>query len=460
MDYRSEWRRYDRRGQSTHMIFLYLQAHDLEDEIDETATQLIEFLGGYQDYSVLAEELFDEFSSGEDPGETYREWNPSGLRSSDATELLVLQIAERIKELYEELDDMYDDAQPLIVDHEDVVDKLRGLIGGGKPSLGLRFKNFDTDNDGLSDVDEVALGLDPAVSNEDDGFVVLVAPDDGEVFDFPGETEIGFEFEEFDSDVVLRYNLIIETAGGERQLLRQDVDDTEDVSLEQLAGDSGVFTEFIDDDGLLDLRWRIDVVLDADQLFSDAPGNTFTVSSQTRSFQIQTPVQTDTVIVDLEPVGPTTITGGQRATIRGRISEVNALGRWEIRVAYDPSVLDFDRGFRLGLFTGSTVFFGDDPGGIVTISGTVPRGSGGISGEDLIFELQFLILDEGETTIEVDSVALEDILGQEIEAEPGDEVDLTIFTQGPNSIDPFGNPNNPNGVPGGPPGGGKGSGIK
>ena len=51
-DYLAEWRRYERRGQSTHMIFLYLQAKELEDEVDETALQLLEFLGGYGEVSL------------------------------------------------------------------------------------------------------------------------------------------------------------------------------------------------------------------------------------------------------------------------------------------------------------------------------------------------------------------------------------------------------------------------
>ena len=352
-----------------------------------------------------------------------------------------MAIAAQIQEIYEQLDDIYDDAAPLIIDNEDVYETLRGLLAGGKPSLWLRFKNFDTDNDGLSDVDEVALGLDPAVSNEGDGFITLVAPDEDETFDFPGDSEISFEFEEMETDLVERYNLVLVAGGGARQLVRQNVDDTEDVSLAQLVGDGGVFADLLEPDGTLVLDWHIVAEIDADELLSDPVGGFIEVASATRSLTIQTPVQEDTVVIDLAAVGPTTIVGGTRAVIRGSISEVNSLGQWEIRVAYDPTVLDFDRGFRLGLFSTSTVFFGDDPGGIVTISGVVPRGSGGISGEGEIFELEFIIIDEGETVIEVEGVELFDILGRPIEAEPGDDVELDIFFQGPSS------------VPGGPSGG-------
>src|SRR5690606_270398 len=100
--------------------------------------------------------------------------------------------------------------------------------------------------------------------------------------------------------------------------------------------------------------------------------------------------------------------------------------RWSITVLYDPSVIEFDRGRRSGLFSGSTVFFSDTSSGVVTISGQVPAGDPGISGEGEIFILEFRPADFGLTTVEVDDAELSDSFDNEIEAEGGDDVDVSV----------------------------------
>jgi hypothetical protein len=121
--------------------------------------------------------------------------------------------------------------------------------------------------------------------------------------------------------------------------------------------------------------------------------------------------------------------------VRGVISEIDSLGRFEIRLSFDPSMLRFESGRRLGLFSMSTVFFGDQPGGILVISGSVPAGSPGISGEGDMFELSFTVLDEeGDTTIEGSEAELFTVLGPEINAGFGESVDLSIEAAGGSSV--------------------------
>ena len=79
------------------------------------------------------------------------------------------------------------------------------------------------------------------------------------------------------------------------------------------------------------------------------------------------------------------------------------------------------------MFVGSTVFFSDEPGGVVVISGEVTRDSTGITGEGNIFELEFNSLESGDTTIEVDGLLLDNFLGGEIESESGRVVDLEVI---------------------------------
>ncbi|MCH7472841.1 FecR domain-containing protein [bacterium] len=402
--YEQEWDRYERRDQAAQMVYLYAMVLDLWEKVDEAA----------DDFEALSAEIGD-----------------AGIGGVLGVADIVVSIAAKLAALYERLEAIADEAEPLIIDNEDLLESLRGTLPPGDPALGLRWKMFDTDNDGISDVDETALGLDPMVGN-DDGFIVLIAPDDGEVVEFPENLELTFEFEELDTDLVTAYHLVIEAGG--RQWTRSNASDSEDVDLALLIGEGGVFAGDLSPGGALEAEWFVIAEIDEDELFLNLaalnpgfpPGIGAGLSSERRVITIQGPAQADVVVVDLILAGPATVNLGGTVRIRGVMSEVAAMGQWEIEISYDPTVLDFEGGRRLGMFTGSTVFFGDEAGGIVTVSGIAPRDSAGVSGQGDIFELEFIAADTGVSFVQVDGVALLDILDNAIDAEPSDDVDVEV----------------------------------
>ena len=236
-EYQQEWRRYERRDQVTHMVVLYAQVLAVQAQVDDAAER----------FAALQGEIPEEI-----------------VGIAPLPEMLQ-HIAELFAQLYAMLEEFADDAEPIITDNEEILDMLNGLIGPGDPTLGLRWGLFDTDNDGISDIDEIALGLDPWAAN-DQGFIELIAPEDDDQVDYPEETELTFEFEMLDTDLVEEYQLVFEIGG--QRWARRDVDDSEDVDLTPLVGENGVFQAALDDEGALALQWYVVAVIEEDQLFA------------------------------------------------------------------------------------------------------------------------------------------------------------------------------------------------
>jgi hypothetical protein len=323
----------------------------------------------------------------------------------------VVEDDAQIRALHERMEEMQDEIGPLISDNEELRDQLRGLIDPGDPVLGTRFENMDTDNDGLSDVAEVSLGLDPLDSNTD-GFIELVSPQDDETFQRGVDESVAFQFEPLDTDQRVDYRLVLENGG--QQLSRDHIRERIEIAVEDLTK---VFRDD-DGDGRIDVEWFIE------GRYAQNGGVVVHFTSETRQFTIESPAAQH-VIIDLDSASNIQRLGGD-ILVHGSISEVNNLGEWEIRVAYDPQVLQFERGRKLGIFSPATVFFGDQAGGVIVISGSAPRGGGGISGEGEIFELQFTALAAEDTVVEGQDVTLTDTADQEIDTEFGNEADLSI----------------------------------
>jgi len=405
-DYEEEWRRMEHNGQDVQLTYLYAQVLGLREQVDADNARFLD----------ISEDIANA-----DPAVA----GTFGLGG------LVETIAQLIEELYERMDELANDAEPLIGDNQELLDSLQGLIEPGDPRLGLRWKLIDTDNDGISDVDETALGLDPFANSAGD-FIQLVAPDDGEQLDFPAVSSADFEFEPLDTDIDVTYNLVLEAEG--RQLLRRNVRDVERVNLSEVVGETGTFDDLTGADGLLTLEWYVVAEVPADALFQRIAqldpgfhaGLGGSLTSERRELTIQVPPEQETVVIDLTASGPSQVNVDDRVVIRGSISEIEALKQWEISVAYDPSVLEFESGRRLGLFGASVVFFGDEPGGFVAISGQVPNNAAGLVGEGDIFELTFLAIAEGDSTVEVQDALLTDTVGNEIPADSGESVDVTV----------------------------------
>jgi len=445
--YEDEWQRYERRDQTSRLVFLYAEVLQLQEALGLAAGdyglivdnpgeapealaqlfgQLAESLPDPQSEDLA--KLADEFTAQAEQVEDYfgGEGGPFniGLALSDVTLLFA--------ELYNRLAELAWDAEPYITDAQDLLDELGGHIEPGNPVLGLRWNVFDTDNDGLSDMDEQQLGTDPLVSNEDTGFIQLIAPDDGDAVDYPDDEFVTFEFEPLDSDVVEGYDLLI-TAGG-LQWLRSDVDDMEDVELYLLVGGNGAFHDLLMGNDSLMVMWKIIARLD-ESLVQDrittsrqVAATSLNVASLERSLTINLPAPSGEATIYLEPAGPVSVDPQEPVRVRGVIEGADNLGSWEITIVYDSSVLQFDNGRRLGLFGNSTLFFGDQMGGVLTVSGSVPRGANtGVSGDGDIFELEFLALESGSTTVEIDDATMTDFFDNDVEVEIGDSVDIDVF---------------------------------
>jgi hypothetical protein len=445
--YEDEWQRYERRDQTSRLVFLYAEVLQLQEALDlaagdyglivdnpgEAPEALVQLFGQLAEslpdpQSEDLAKLADEFTAQAEQVEDFfgGEGGPFniGIALSDVTQLFA--------ELYSRLADMSWDAEPYITDAQDLLDELGGHIEPGNPALGLRWNVFDTDNDGLSDMDEQQLGTDPLVSNEDTGFIELIAPDDGDAVDYPDDEFVTFEFEPLDSDVVEGYDLLIQAGG--LQWLRSDVDDMEDVELALLVGGNGAFHDLLMGNDSLMIMWQIIARLD-ESLVQDrittsrrVAATSLNVASLERSLTINLPAPSGEATIYLEPAGPVSVDPQEPVRVRGVIEEAENLGSWEITIVYDSSVLRFDNGRRLGLFGNSTLFFGDHMGGVLTVSGSVPRGAdAGISGDGEIFELEFLALESGSTTVEIDDATMTDFFDNDVEVEIGDSVDIDVF---------------------------------
>lgn len=455
-DYEKEWNRYERNDQRFQMLYLYVQVLYAWDSLDELGSDYASFLEDAEPRLIvpvpdgLANSAFTSFSDSEDPGDNFDYYDDQFglLRRITSEELrqgiggVLRMIASDNRDAYEILRNFMDDAEPFIDTNQDLIDQLQGLIEpSGNPALSLRWKLFDTDNDGISDVDETMLGLDP-FDNNSDGFITLLNPDDGEELAYPDDSEVEFSFEELDTDFIEQYDLVLTSSRG-RQWVARDVDNDTTVETEFLFGNGGIFADDIvaDSSGrTLELSWQIVAKVDEDELFAGiaAANPDFasafggTIASEQRELTITAPFIDQEVIIDLEGIGRTDVTwDGQlfspdTVRIRGLISDVSDLRRWSITVLFDPSVLEFDRGRRSGLFSGSTVFFSNNSSGVVTISGQVPAGDPGISGNGEIFVLEFRPSELGFTTVEVDEAELEDSFDNPIDAEPGDDVDVSV----------------------------------
>jgi len=394
-DLEDEWARYERHDQFGQMLLLYAQGIlPLGEQVDEEAAWFDTTIEG-----VDAESLGD---------------------TAGSIQLL-------LADLYARLDDLSADATSLIEDNQDLLDYFSGLIPSGDPTLGLRWGLMDTDGDGLSDVDEITLGTDPVLSNADDGFFDLLAPDDGEIYEYPTDRTITFEFEPLDGDFVLGYDLLIESGG--EQWLRNNVEDSEIVSPEIITGPGAVFSDMLVITDEITLDWKVVAQLDPDIFFSRGTSQLgaggLSISSNTRQIVIEKPVL-EPADLYLVPEIAGAISVEDTFRVRCVIEDVTGMAGWEITVLYDPSVMAFETGRKLGLLGGATLFFSDLLGGVVVISGVIPTGDTGVTGTGDLFELEFIATDEGLGTIEISDATLRNIADGELPVELGDEVDVEI----------------------------------
>ena len=432
-EYHSEFQRYFERDEVAKSIVLYAQILSYMERVDERSAQYFEFLhnpglaalapggldipgsGGADEFAALAGMLAGAFAAPE-------------LDEPAAA------AAKAYADAYSMFLDIASDAEPLIDGHEDVLDQLHGLLYEDDPSpgFGLRWNLADSDNDGLSDIDEQLLGTDPYSDESLDGFITLLSPDDGDAFDYPADDEIEFAYEPLESDYILGYNLILEAGGF--SFLMANANDSEDVPLALLAGPDGAFLNTVGPDGEIEVAWYVAAEVDdtvlAGQLGPGGPGGAnfgALIVSETRMFTIQLPPVDQGIVLDLLPSGSTNLEVGDRLRVEAEISEVTSMGQFEIEISYDPSLLEFEDGRKLGDLSGSTLFFSDSNSGLLRITGVAEPGQSAAGIEGVIFELEFTAREAGEGFVEVSGLELRDALDRELEADGGEEVEYTVF---------------------------------
>ena len=254
------------------------------------------------------------------------------------------------------------------------------------------------------------------IGGMDVGPLWLVSPSDGDVLDYPQDTEVEFEFDELQTRLDVVYNLVV--SGGGAQKMWRDYVAGDPIPLKEFFGRNNQFSKALGGDGSLQLQWRIEAEVDSG---SGAPQ---VVKSDARQLTIQT-FMNKSVTVDLYAVGGAPGGGhkpGSPVRIKGDISQVEGLAEWQITVRYDEGVLRFDRGRGTGILSNSRV---DKAGmGKIVISGS---SSTGISGDGPCFELEFIAANSGTTQVEPDDVELMDILGRVIDGSGGQSVDVDVL---------------------------------
>jgi hypothetical protein len=456
-EYRDEWRRYFERDETAKCVYLYAQTLILRQRIDDRCARYFELLRDPGLAELAAGALDVPAGAGSQLGADGLDSLAQQLQASlpwPAEQPLggsAALAAQEYAAAYGLFAEIADDAGPLVDGDDDALDKLHGLLyeDDSHPELGLRWNLADSDNDGLADLDEELLGTDPYSDESQEGYITLTAPADGAEYQYPEDDAIEFSFEPLDSDYITGYNLILEA--GRRQFMQANVEGAEEVPLALLAGPGGAFLDAADAAGAIEVQWRVVANVDeqalAGQLDPRGPaGAGFgQLASETRTLTIQLPAAPEGVVLDLVPAGATDVTAGQQLRVEGEISEVTGLGQFEIEVSYDPSLLEFDNGRKLGDLGSSTLFFSDSGAGLIRITGVADTAQAAEGIEGAIFELEFTAREPGSGFIEVSGISAQDTLGRAIDAEGGDEAEYTVAEQMSvdGALDDGGSPNDP-----------------
>jgi len=317
------------------------------------------------------------------------------LRGESAVPSL-LSLAEVIK-IIEHIEDMLDEIEyyisQFLSNPDDTVDRLTGLLPEGDPSLGIRGGQIDSDGDGLSDALEITLGIDPNLNNDMDGFISLLAPQDGEVFSWPAEYAIEFAFEPLESDLVNNYRIWIESGGVEYS--QPATSDQVTLTVESLLDPAqGNFAQLFADTNQVTLTWY--VTGEVESTMVDLGGDkipaqlvTQLIASRRGTFDLRL-AEGGTALCRVAPA-TTTVRPDDLLRVELYVDSEAALQDVAIRLRFDPSILEFEAG-HTGLFwTNSVLFFGDTAPGEVTISGRINRDMGFIQGSGVLCELEFRV---------------------------------------------------------------------
>jgi hypothetical protein len=409
--YEADWQRYSRLDKQTRLVYTYSAAKGLHRQIDGSGAQFRTLLGQTEAGGL---------------------WQRAATVDTQTT--TVGGYAERLQEkfsgLYTRFERLEQAAQPVVKANHQLLTTLRQV----QPEQSApAWRLTDSDRDGVSDVDETALGLNPQVSNTAAGFIALSGVDDGARLAYPELVAVNFEYTPLKTQLVTRYRLVLEA--GPHVWQRTNVGSTTTVQLGPLFGPGGMFTGAVDDNGELKLTWYIVAEIDSEQLLYHisvpAPGcagiSGPALSSIKRTVRIALPRQSGEVVLDLTALDSARLRLGDRVLVRGRISEVSALGKWRVDVVCNPVLLEFLSGAKGAISQNGAVYFAQPKNGVITVTGSAPRDGPGLAGNGELFQLEFTAKETGKLEIAAESVDFSDILGRKIEANPGRKVSLEVL---------------------------------
>jgi len=406
-----EFQRYEQAGDQARMSFIYYNMQE----------QMRLYSGLESRYAQLLDVLRD------DP---LLSWIPAGTEPIHGTEEQGNKLRgclEDIDRFRSAIEDDYAYIEETVLEFapssEELLDRMRGTIESAHPTMDIRYGTLDTDGDGIPDVVELALGIQPG---SDEYPIILMAPDDGAEFAFPDDRSISFEWELNHEECFNNFDLVIE-AGGITST-RELTGTSAEVLINSLINGTPSFASLFTDEEPVEFSWFVRGYFDFES-FMESSGwswggtdeyghhdgwhesssiqdpSAVPVTSEVRHFRLRY-APSGIVDLSLTPVGPSTVEMGNTIRVRLEMGDVTNLMSWSIVLTYDPSMVEFSRGNKAGLTSGSTLFFYDDEHGRVAVSGQVPSGAEPISGSGAFAELEFMPLEVGTALFDIVEASL------------------------------------------------------
>ncbi len=299
-------------------------------------------------------------------------------------------IIRHITDMLDEIESTMERKDP---NPQETIDNFAALLPEDDPSLGIRRGQLDSDGDGMSDVLEITLGLDPYLDNTGQGFINAIAPLDGQVFGWPADQVIEFRFEPINNPLVANYRVWIESGG--IQYTFPFGGDSAVISIEALLDPGqGGFAPLFDTTNQVNFTWYVTGELTSSMVDlggDKIPSQSLTqlLASSRHNFDVR-----------LSDGGTALLRVAPNAAVV-RSDDILRVDLWldtqamiqdvTIRLRFDPTILEFDAGRTGAFWQNSVLFFGDTTPGEIAVSGRVNRDTGFIQGAGVLCQLDFRV---------------------------------------------------------------------
>ncbi|MEP0813568.1 MAG: FecR domain-containing protein [bacterium] len=383
------------------MELIYRNVPDFRDRLKKISEAISSFAnnapddlksgGGNSEYFVDEKGVIrkDAKSSGDaaaGPGDSSEE-NDFAPETLDTFGNAMLRHVLRSRRISDMLDEMAFLISQFLGKPADIMDELEPLIPEPNPGLSIRDGAIDSDNDGLSDPLELELGLDPNINDTEHGLIKAVSPEQEEVFTWPADHSIEFRFIPAETDLIGDYKLFIEAGG--LVYTQPMFSDSETLTIDNLLNRAGGnFGQLFADTDRVTFTWFVTGELD--QTFFGAGGfDEGLLTSNARTFDIVI-AEAGNAALRVVPLA-TMVRPDDTLSVQLLVEVDGALSEARIRLRFDPSVLEFQRGRTSTFWESSTLFFSDTTPGEVSVSGKVSRDVGFVTGNGVLCELDFQV---------------------------------------------------------------------